>query len=130
MDRPGRLHIGEHMSLGKKSSRPRLGASDREKIAYLIGAGASASQVSEEFPQLTIRAVYDHARRAGLRFVDKAPTQSAIVVVLNGKALDEVTAIAAGRDLSPERMIGRLIEEVAVDRALLRRLTGGGEVAP
>jgi hypothetical protein len=126
----GRLYIGWHMSLGKKSSRPRLCAAEREKIAYLIGGGASASEVSEEFPHMTPRAVYEHARRAGLRFVDKARDQSAIAIVLSSKALDEAVAHASARGLTPERMIGRLIEELVVDRALLRRLAGDGQIAP
>jgi hypothetical protein len=79
---------------------------------------------------MTPRAVYEHARRAGLRFVDKARNQTAIAIVLDCNAIDEVVAIASVRGVTPERMVGRLIEEVAVDCALLRRLTGGGEIVP
>jgi hypothetical protein len=106
----------------RKSRFRRLTAAEREKMAYLIGSGASASEVADEFKGATPASIRAVARRMGLRFVDKKYGQAALVVVMADKAIEDATELAGNRGMAPEAMIARIVEELMVDRGTFRSI--------
>jgi hypothetical protein len=109
----------------RRSRFRRLCAAERERAAYLIGAGASASEASEEIDGATPASIRSLARRMGLRFVDKKYGQAALTIVMADKAIEDATELAGNRGMAPEAMVARIIEELMVDRAKFRQIISG-----